>query len=128
MLRVEDTQFQLISDAFKTISHPNDFASVHLDLVRFQPNEDLEGLGELEDGVDLWCLQMREERVASRRVFPGMVGSTEVTLMDGLVLVPVDGTEGTFRRIGCWVTDFRGVVEEAQHPFRHVDEAVVKIV
>jgi hypothetical protein len=68
------------------------FAAAHTDL-SLREGPDLQGHGNDEDGYSVWCLQMRKEIVKSRTL-------GEVTLMDGLILVPVDLERKIFRRVG----------------------------
>jgi hypothetical protein len=125
-LCIEGAQFQLTSASF-TWSKPNEFAKPNFDLVVHR-SPDLESLGSLEEGIDVWCLQMREEVVKPRLTLPGRSRSVEVTLMDGLILIPDGSREGVFRRIGVWVTDHRSVVGDGQHPFRHAERQHVTII
>ena len=74
------------------------------------------------DDCEVWCLQMREETVRSR-----VVGG-EATIMDGLLLLPIDEAMAKFRRVGVWVTDWYVVVGEAQNPFAAVANAQITIV
>jgi len=116
MLRVEGEHFQIVSESMEKMSPPSDFASPRFDLVLPQ-SPDLEGLGRLEEGIDVWCIPMRQEVVQAKRTFPGQDGPVPVALMDGLVLLPAQTDSGAFRRIGVWVTDYRGLLKEEESPF-----------
>lgn len=126
-LHIEGSSMQLGNSAFEKLVSQDMFATPHLDLVVYK-NPDLEGFGNEQDGWDVWCLQMREEVVRSKLTLPGRSQPGPITLMDGLVLLPTDGTLTGFRRIGVWVTDWRVVVEPYQHPFRGVQLRTIKLV
>lgn len=111
------------------MSHPDEFAKPELDLVNnLSLNEDLKSLGSEEDGADVWCLQMREEVVKPTYFLGGRSERIEVTLMDGLILTPIEGEADNFRRIGVWVTYYRVVVEPEQHPLGDTEPVVLTII
>lgn len=73
-----------------------------------------------DEGV--WCRQMREEKAKSI-IFGG-----EATILDGLLLLPLDDTMMRFRRVGVWVTDWYVVVGDEQHPFAKLEPVDITIV
>lgn len=126
-LRVDGIRSQLAFESGAKLTQPEDFASPELDLI-FLQNPDIEGHGDPKDGIDVWCLQMREEAVQPKNKLPGRSQVEQITLLDGLLLFPVNADSNLFRRIGVWVTDWRVVVEPEQHPFLNSKLETVTIV
>ncbi|KAK4541056.1 hypothetical protein LTR36_008281 [Oleoguttula mirabilis] len=119
-LRIDGLQLAGITPAAIKVLRPGHFATASPDLALYM-SADLQGFGNTEDGYDVVCMQVRQEIVQSKTL-------GEVTLMDGLILMPVDPTGGVFRRVGVWVTEFAFVVSAEQNPFHGVEPSTVKIV
>lgn len=122
-LQSEGLPSPFVPDAFAKFFGPGDFAQPTLDLV-FKDSPDLAGHGSREEGFDVWCLLMRQERVRCQ----WRPDKKELLLMEGLLLVPVDDNEGSFKRIGVWQTEDTAMAEDVQNPFLGLNPAVVQIV
>ena len=116
-LSIEGHHFTPAVSDTKTLE-ADTFAKPFLDLGRAAETQDFAMAGD----EDVWCLQMREEKAISR-----IVGG-EATILDGLLLLPLDDTMTRFYRVGVWVTDWSVVVGDEQHPFAKLEPVDITIV
>lgn len=111
-----------------SILHPDDFAVPDFDL-RMVHNPDLAGCATDEHGsIDIYCLQMREEILYPTAGFRERLKADRATLMDGLMLLPVQDRPGAYRRVGVWNTEYNVVTDPDQNPFKDAKPSLVTII